>query len=490
MVINSGGTLCQKRVSKDDVFRPKLGFLETIIPKYPEFENWEEYMDILNMHPLLDSAIMSPANWRQLATVIYDQYMKYRGFVVVHGTDTLSYSAAAITFMLNYVNKPIIFTGAQQSIQVPNNDGIRNFYGAVTVAKRDVPEVCVYFHDKLMRGTRIRKKDANDYNAFESTNSTLIGSFNGAIELDEDLIHSIRKQRKLQVEVRKKKLNITNNTPFNPLRMNDVESKICLVHLYPGFDLSVLASDITKRVRGIIFQVFGNGNGPTKTLKILADEAKKNYCVVVFVTECYGGSAEYSYATSLTGVGMKSCKDMTPESAFTKLAVLLAKYPDLSVKRTVCIRNDFRSIDKTLFLVTLGDADTVYITKGRLQTMIDCKFADTCEWVNALVQPLKHELWMQFDKQVNLEPVWDAPFLDLVSNMQTLLSNHDAMGSDTLQDDIHAVLKSFWHAICKMEFTVTLYSFVNYQMTLSWRGEVTNQFSIHSKSAKVRAKKQ
>ena len=323
LVIYTGGTIGMVQDPKTLTLRP-LTF--DILYKYlPVLENFNCRIDFYTFEPLLDSSNMNPAFWIHLAEVIGEKYEDYDGFVVVHGTDTMAYTASALSFMLENLNKPVIFTGSQLPIGMVRTDGRENFINSIEIAAAKefdtplVPEVAICFENKLYRGNRTSKLNAENFNAFVSGNYPLLAEVGVHIRYHRDNI----------LKPNFKKLRV----------VKELDENIGILKLFPGISPSTVRAILgTEGLKAVILETFGAGNAPTVPwfLDMLSDAASRG--IILFnVTQCKGGAVEmgkYETSAGLGRIGVIGGADITTESAVTKLMYLLGcGYSAESVKQ-------------------------------------------------------------------------------------------------------------------------------------------------------------
>lgn len=313
LIINTGGTIGMVNSQKDNSLSPlkPAKTWEEISSNYPMLKTYPA--DLLSLKKLIDSSDMSVDNWIKLAEIINKNYNEYCGFIILHGTDTMSYSASALSYMLKNLAKPVIFTGSQIPLQNPRSDGAQNLISSIEIALSDVvvPEVCIFFRDKLIRGNRARKINAANYGAFDSPNYPSLAT------VGEDIYFKTKFINRIPEEV------FYINTQMN--------SNIMVIEIFPGFEPQILKSIFknNSHIKGLILKTFGNGNAPSSeefldTIKEISDSG----VVIVNVTQCQIGMVKlglYQASSGLLDSGVISGIDLTPEGAVTKLMYLLAK---------------------------------------------------------------------------------------------------------------------------------------------------------------------
>lgn len=296
-----------------------------------DIENFKAYMpelfagdiqvDIQAFSPLLDSSDVNPDCWVRMARMIYDHYEDYDGFVILHGTDTMSYSASALSFMLENLSKPVVFTGSQLPVGVLRSDAKENLLTAIEIAAAQdeegnaiVPEVTIFFEDRLFRANRTTKRNAEHFSAFNSYNYPALAKAGVHITYQPHL-------------VRYTDLNA-------PLRLHtNFDCNVAVLKLFPGIQQPVVRALLrTRGLKGVVLETFGAGNAPTdkwlyRELKAAVDKG----IVIVNKTQCNTGSVEmglYAVSLNLMKAGVISGHDITTEALLTKMMLLFGENPD------------------------------------------------------------------------------------------------------------------------------------------------------------------
>ena len=314
LIIYTGGTIGMVKNPETGALQPY--HFEDIYKLMPVLRNFDYKLESVSFDPLIDSSNVTPSFWVKLATVIEENYEKYDGFVVLHGTDTMSYSASMLSFMLENLNKPVIFTGSQLPMGVVRTDGRDNFINAIEIAAAQiegtplVPEVAIYFENKLMRGNRTNKFNAENFNAFLSGNYPPLAEVGVHIRYNTDLI--------LKPNFRKLKVN------------KNLDNSVLILKLFPGIAEIVVKSALNiVGLKGIILETYGAGNAPTDAWFIEALTEAINKGIVIYnVTQCKGGAVDmgkYETSMKLSQIGVIGGYDITTESAIAKMMYLFGQ---------------------------------------------------------------------------------------------------------------------------------------------------------------------
>ncbi|WP_445427321.1 asparaginase [Alishewanella sp. HL-SH05] len=309
-VAYTGGTIGMQQSDKG--FVPVPGFLTDTVKRMPEFYRPEmPEFDIHEYHPVIDSSDMTPAHWLTIAKDIQENYLHYDGFVVLHGTDTMAYTASALSFMLENLSKPVIITGSQIPLAQLRSDGQVNLLNALYLAANyPIAEVALFFNNQLFRGNRATKADADGFNAFASPNMSAL--LEAGIHIN---LHAGK---------------ITHTETALPLEVAEITPQpISVVTLYPGITTDVIRNMLAPPVRALIIKSFGVGNAPQRSelLQVL-QQASEQGQILVNCTQCFKGKVNmdgYATGKALRDSGVISGFDMTLEATLTKLHYLLSK---------------------------------------------------------------------------------------------------------------------------------------------------------------------
>ncbi len=324
LLIYTGGTIGMGCNKKTGALEP-LDFSH-LVDNVPEFKHIETEIDTYQFSPAIDSSNMSPKMWAQLVDIVAERYELYDGFVILHGTDTMAYTAAALSFMFENLTKPVVLTGSQLPIGQLRTDGKENLMASIELASAHhqdgtpcVPEVSIYFNGHLLRGNRATKQNAEEFNAFDSFNYPHLCEAGVNFTFNE---HSILKP--------------DYTKPMIPHR--EMDNNVIVFSLFPGLEENIVKHLLdAPELRGIVMRSYGSGNAPqVPWLVELLKEAASRGVVVVNVSQCITGQVEmgrYDTGYQLKDADIVSGYDTTVEAAIAKLMFLQAKFKDADTVR-------------------------------------------------------------------------------------------------------------------------------------------------------------
>ena len=331
LIIYTGGTIGMKEDPQDGTLKP-FDF-SLIKEEVPELNKFNVRIDSYTFRPLIDSSDVEPGLWTDLAKLILDRYEDYDGFVILHGTDTMAYSASTLSFMLEGLTKPVVFTGSQLPIGVPRTDGKENLISAVEIAAAmdesghaRVPEVSIFFDSKLLRGNRAIKYSAEAFNAFVSPDCPPLAEAGINIRYNTDIIRKpVYWDAQLRIQTR-------------------LDTRVSILKVHPGITPQVVRSVMCDPdTRACILETYGSGNALSREWFLsLVKEAGDMGKILLNVTQCKSGTVNmdlYATGATLKHAGVLSGGDITTESALGKLFCLMGRSDNNQWVKTMLEKN-------------------------------------------------------------------------------------------------------------------------------------------------------
>ena len=318
LLIYTGGTIGMK---EDPVLQALTPFdFSQILDEVPELAKFAYKIDSYTFDPLIDSSDVEPSHWISLVRLIEERYDDYDGFVILHGTDTMAYSASTLSFMIEGLTKPVIFTGSQLPIGTPRTDGKENLISSVEIAAAKdeeghaiVPEVCICFDNVLIRGNRSRKFNSDNFRAFRSEDYPPLAEAGINIRYNRALIRKPVSWKE------------------RPLFHTDLDTRVSILKIHPGITPGVVKDILLgKETRAVILETYGAGNAPSKEWFLsIVREASEQGKILLNITQCIAGQVNmdlYATGKSLKAAGVMNGYDSTTESALGKLFYLLGVF--------------------------------------------------------------------------------------------------------------------------------------------------------------------
>ena len=331
LIIYTGGTIGMLPKVEDDPASPLIpAGWDKIRRHIPSLKDLQIGVDLHEMD-LIDSSDMNPDYWIEIVRVIGKKYPEYDGFVILHGTDTMTYTASALSFLLENLGKPIMITGSQLPMSDPRSDAVQNLVTAVMLAAPGhfdlpmIPEVCIFFRNVLLRGNRARKISSSAYAGFHSPNCPVLGRVGEHIKIDLNVVRPV----------------ITESFFY----YENLEANVLMFDIFPGLKPEIIRKlfDV-QRLKGVVLGTYGAGNAPTSPafLREIEFGIKEKRLMIVNVTQCNEGAVEmnrYGAGAGLARLGVISGADMTPEAAIVKMQFLLGRGHDAEIAGKLMLRD-------------------------------------------------------------------------------------------------------------------------------------------------------
>lgn len=337
-LIYTGGTIGMKEDPADGTLKP-FDF-SGIMEEVPEIRKFAVSVNSYTFTPLIDSSDVEPSLWQSLAELIYENYEKYDGFVILHGTDTMAYSASALSFMLDNLSKPVIFTGSQLPIGRPRTDGKENLISAIEIATARnaqglarVPEVCICFNSQLLRGNRSTKINSVGFDAFSSPNYPPLATAGINIKYNDSIIRS-------------------SSEHWGEMSIHTkLDTRVSILKVHPGITEEAVRDILLgKGTRAVIIETYGSGNAISKPWFLeIVREAAASGKILLNVTQCLSGDVNmdlYATGRTLKDAGVISGHDITTESALGKLFYLMGEHADNGKVKALLEKNMKGEISK------------------------------------------------------------------------------------------------------------------------------------------------